>query len=159
MLGAWAARRSAVAVRLTTFRVLLFLIAPPVMRLSGQRASQEAKCFSEGNRLGSRPTSEGNRAVRWCDGKGGACRRCDLWIASFGVGELGSPHNNALQLTSHSGHEALPRTDSGRAPLASSLEAFLMAFLRNRAINWINLNSGIRALAEGIGGAKTTEVV
>jgi hypothetical protein len=31
-------------------------------------------------------------------------------------------------------------------------EAFLMAFLRNRAINWINLNSGVRALAEGVGG-------
>jgi hypothetical protein len=27
------------------------------MRLSGQRASQDAKCFSEGKRLGSRPTS------------------------------------------------------------------------------------------------------
>lgn len=27
-----------------------------------------------------------------------------------------------------------------------------MAFLRNRAVNWLNLHSGIRALAEGIGG-------
>jgi len=27
-----------------------------------------------------------------------------------------------------------------------------MAFLRNRSINWINLHSGIQALAQGIGG-------
>src|SRR5262245_25718867 len=27
-----------------------------------------------------------------------------------------------------------------------------MAFLRNRAVNWLNLHSGISALAEGMGG-------
>ena len=27
-----------------------------------------------------------------------------------------------------------------------------MAFLRNRSINWINLHSGIQALAQGMGG-------
>src|SRR5262245_43483471 len=27
-----------------------------------------------------------------------------------------------------------------------------MAFLRNRAVNWLNLHSGIRSLAEGIAG-------
>ena len=27
-----------------------------------------------------------------------------------------------------------------------------MAFLRNRAVNWINLHSGIQALAHGMGG-------
>ena len=27
-----------------------------------------------------------------------------------------------------------------------------MAFLRNRAVNWINLHSGVQALAQGMGG-------
>jgi hypothetical protein len=39
-------------------RLWVFVTTPPVTRLSGQRASQDAKCFSAGKRLGSRPTSE-----------------------------------------------------------------------------------------------------
>ena len=55
--GGLRGARSAVATRLTTLRLLVCLTTPPVTRLSGQRASQDAKCFSEGKRLGLRPTS------------------------------------------------------------------------------------------------------
>src|SRR5260370_13134898 len=53
-----AARRRAVAARLTTWRVPRFSTLPPLIRLSGHSPSQEANCFSVFHRLISTPTSE-----------------------------------------------------------------------------------------------------
>src|SRR5258708_8789201 len=44
--GAEAASRNALEARLTTCRVPRLSTLPPLMRLSGHRPSQEAKCFS-----------------------------------------------------------------------------------------------------------------
>jgi hypothetical protein len=53
-----AASRSAVEARLITCRVPRLSTLPPLLRLSGHKPSQEAKCFSVFQRRMSTPTSE-----------------------------------------------------------------------------------------------------
>jgi hypothetical protein len=50
--------RSAVATRLATCRVLELFRFPPVIRLPGHKPNQETKCLAEGNRDGSKPSSD-----------------------------------------------------------------------------------------------------
>src|ERR1700704_3426858 len=60
-----AAMRKALASRQRTLRVLEERILPPLMRLSGQSPSQDAKCFEEGKRVICGPTSQKKVSTAW----------------------------------------------------------------------------------------------
>ena len=60
-----AAMRKALASRQRTLRVFEERILPPLMRLSGQSPSQEAKCREEGKRVICGPTSQKKASTAW----------------------------------------------------------------------------------------------
>ena len=60
-----AAMRKALASRQRTLRVLEERILPPLMRLSGQSPSQEAKCLEEAKRVICGPTSQKKVSTAW----------------------------------------------------------------------------------------------